>query len=535
MTIQFNYPWNGYSGIQTLADAEETRLVGLGVARYYTPYMDGGPSNPEANNLELDPTTGAMQIGGAAPTPAQRASVLAGIGADEYLARSPDTGLPSINDSVFSPLDLSGCQLWLDATQGPVTAAWETPTDGQAVTTWLDNSGNARHATVSSGSPVYLPTGGYGGGPGVTGKMVTPAFVSAGYGNAMTMFCVSKVGASLHSALKIKVSISTASCWHGNVGTTGVRDLTLAGITGLGTGLAGGETPARDGIDYFSVGVDKVRAVTDGFGKGIGCSISTDEFTGTGGSIAFTNGAVFVGGLTGTTNFDWPGAMSEVILYSRELTRAEVRQVLRYLSEKWRSVKMVVAPGNSLTSGNGSTGGATQILLSTGTNYPGQLQALLGSSAHVRTDAYPGRTTDQIISGTPAFSGTFADHSKAVHLVWELTNTLGATGSPLKAFESIKKACLMKSGNGAKVIVGTCLYRGDSGNDAKNAALTDQVNALVRARYTEFAHGIADFAADARLQDFTNATYFDADETHLKDAGYAVVASIAHAAVTPFL
>jgi hypothetical protein len=45
MTIQFNYPWNGMDGIKSLSGAEETRLVGLGVARYYTPFMDGGPSD----------------------------------------------------------------------------------------------------------------------------------------------------------------------------------------------------------------------------------------------------------------------------------------------------------------------------------------------------------------------------------------------------------------------------------------------------------------------------------------------------------
>ena len=46
MTIQFKYPWNGLDGIQTLAPAEETRLVGLGVARVYTPGMDGVSSVP---------------------------------------------------------------------------------------------------------------------------------------------------------------------------------------------------------------------------------------------------------------------------------------------------------------------------------------------------------------------------------------------------------------------------------------------------------------------------------------------------------
>ena len=78
MTIQFNYPWNGFSGIQTLATAEETRLVGLGVARYYTENMDGGPSHPEANNLEVGPT--GLRKGGAALTAGEMQAVRAGVG-----------------------------------------------------------------------------------------------------------------------------------------------------------------------------------------------------------------------------------------------------------------------------------------------------------------------------------------------------------------------------------------------------------------------------------------------------------------------
>lgn len=91
MTIQFNYAWNGYSGIQTLDTAEEARLVGLGIARYYTPYMDGGPSNPEANNLELDPTAGLL-LGGAAPNEQQRTAVRAGIGIVQTLTTGTTVG-----------------------------------------------------------------------------------------------------------------------------------------------------------------------------------------------------------------------------------------------------------------------------------------------------------------------------------------------------------------------------------------------------------------------------------------------------------
>jgi len=47
MTIQFLAQWNGYEeeAVHTLSGAEETRLVGLGVARYYRVGMDGSSTS----------------------------------------------------------------------------------------------------------------------------------------------------------------------------------------------------------------------------------------------------------------------------------------------------------------------------------------------------------------------------------------------------------------------------------------------------------------------------------------------------------
>lgn len=59
---------------------------------------------------------------------------------------------------INSPLDITGCKLWLDANQGlldqfgnPVTA------NGTSIGTWQDQSGNNNHVTSSSGtSPTYV-------------------------------------------------------------------------------------------------------------------------------------------------------------------------------------------------------------------------------------------------------------------------------------------------------------------------------------------------------------------------------------------
>jgi len=59
----------------------------------------------------------------------------------------------------FSPSDISGLQLWLDATTGlfdATSGGSEVTTDGSSVARWEDQSGNGRHATqtTSNNRPV---------------------------------------------------------------------------------------------------------------------------------------------------------------------------------------------------------------------------------------------------------------------------------------------------------------------------------------------------------------------------------------------
>ena len=57
--------------------------------------------------------------------------------------------------SIPIPLMLSGCQLWFDANDGPKDGSGNTPSSGGSITTWLDRSGNNRHAITGS-SPTYI-------------------------------------------------------------------------------------------------------------------------------------------------------------------------------------------------------------------------------------------------------------------------------------------------------------------------------------------------------------------------------------------
>ena len=66
MTIQLLQYYNGQApGIYSLAGAEETRLIGLGLARAYTPGMDG--QNPVFSNPEQLAIRGVVSAAGNPP------------------------------------------------------------------------------------------------------------------------------------------------------------------------------------------------------------------------------------------------------------------------------------------------------------------------------------------------------------------------------------------------------------------------------------------------------------------------------------
>jgi lysophospholipase L1-like esterase len=83
------------------------------------------------------------------------------------------------------------------------------------------------------------------------------------------------------------------------------------------------------------------------------------------------------------------------------------------------------------------------------------------------------------------------------------------------------------------VIVATMLPR----TDCTGSCETERVayNTLVTGGATANGYTVDDLAADSRLQNPNDTTYFAADKIHLNDSGYGVVASDAAAVITPKL
>ncbi len=120
-----------------------------------------------------------------------------------------------------------------------------------------------------------------------------------------------------------------------------------------------------------------------------------------------------------------------------------------------------------------------------------------------------------------------------VIVLWGGTNDMfnagqsaSTTYSSLKAFSEHERAL------GWKVIVGTTISR------ATEDYRKDVYNSMIRANWPEFADGIADFAANPNIGpngSYASTTWFQGDQTHLTDLGYALVGSIAQTAITNFV
>lgn len=182
-----------------------------------------------------------------------------------------------------------------------------------------------------------------------------------------------------------------------------------------------------------------------------------------------------------------------------------------------------------------------------GDKYPTQLAALSpwnSNGATVTNRATSGQTTAQMISGGACDmngSGTRGSASSEIDVllgsneniivVWEGTNDLYFNGNTTDAYNRLVTYCQDRQTAGWRVVILTILYRSFGGNTPagdSNAVYNgkiDTVNASIRSNWATFADAICDVAANANLDDPTDATYFF-DGTHLTGTGRGLIASL---------
>ena len=181
----------------------------------------------------------------------------------------------------------------------------------------------------------------------------------------------------------------------------------------------------------------------------------------------------------------------------------------------------VIFDGDSLTRGLGaSTPGGT---------YVSQVAPLLGPGWETRNLGIGGQMTMDVLADAATQIDSQFDASLNANVVclWIGSNDIWQQLPANETYARIVEYSEDRQAAGFKVVVGSVMPR----NLTPYAQTQRQeLNALLREHWQEFADGFADFAAEPRLQNYLDTDYF-ADKVHPTDAGYAIVAPIATAAI----
>ena len=197
----------------------------------------------------------------------------------------------------------------------------------------------------------------------------------------------------------------------------------------------------------------------------------------------------------------------------------------------------IICAGNSLTVGYHLDSPATQA-------YPAQLDTFYHDSNTVLNEGVNGITTEQM---EPLINSDITAHydstKKNVVIAWEIGNDIFWDGATAKAaVDSFVIYCNNVHAAGFKVYAVTLPYRNNyfmgypvtpGGDDS--TAYTEKiksVNTMLRNRWTTFASGLIDVAANKAFKQYS-AQYYLSDHVHLSAAGYTVVASLCKKTLTP--
>lgn len=235
------------------------------------------------------------------------------------------------------------------------------------------------------------------------------------------------------------------------------------------------------------------------------------------------------------------GGTAYAVFYNRQLTQAEVEQNYLAIRSELSSrgitlpsmTNVIAFDGDSQTWGTG--------IAAEGTDYPAQCIATLGNTYQYINN---GVTGQQLGSGgantingdaptyvDPAVSSGFT--GKKICVLWGGSNDIdaGVAAATVQGYiESYVSA--RKAAGFTHVVVLTMLDRAAFTAGERTAKNT--CNGTIRSRAATVGYTVADVAADGRIGDdgdYSDTTYFNADQVHLNGTGYGVVAGIVATAI----
>ena len=407
-------------------------------------------------------------------------------------------------------------ELWLKSDAGLYQDAEKTvPATANAdpVYVWSDQSGNGRDASAASDlARPTLATGARNGKPairfdGVNNLLTTTEFLDASYASALSCFAVvlsnpSTFHVYASNGLGKFYVVRTA-----NVVRYRHSDFVAKENANIIITKTAGFAEAVEGETY------------DGSARRIWQNNNYREYAQT--TNLALSGALTIGAYDdGSYKNDWD--ICELLIYKAGLTAAQVAKINLYLSSRWNiplCTRRLYFEGDSLTSG---------LYATAGNDYPSVVWRSLGSLSHdyVWNLGVSGSYIADIVDRAAlslAYGVTVG--ASNILVVWIGTNDIsgGMTGADL--YTAYASYCSARKAEGYTVICCTLLPRGNGSNEDDRAAF----NAAVVTNYETIGTALADIGASPIIGesgDQDNLTYYNADKTHLTDAGYAVVAAI---------
>jgi hypothetical protein len=226
------------------------------------------------------------------------------------------------NRAVFTPRQISGCQLWLDAADPNGNGT--VPTNGSSVSTWTDKSGNARNATAFTGTALYSNLG-----VNFTGSQSFLTPLSGIINNQTGFMILSYNSASLIDITGLKQDSD---------GTIGIQLVMESNIQKIrvwgGATLVSGATISQN--TRFMNGYQFVAGGAAGTSILYANGAQTAVSSGTGPTLSGTS-QYMVGAYSssGGTQELFQGVINEIVLFNVILTTAQRQQVEGYLAWKW--------------------------------------------------------------------------------------------------------------------------------------------------------------------------------------------------------
>ena len=236
------------------------------------------------------------------------------------------------NTSFFSPTQIAGCALWLDAAD-----ANSITQSGGNVSVWNDKSGNGRNAVPSTGSGGSYPSNSINGlatvGMTTTGNMYAPVPAQT-FPTELSAFVVfMKTGTNTKDTVIYRSPLvnsdTTCSPFLAYSSTRVIGNgTTFAYSGGVASNVFGNVVPTLYNFNISSNANTTWNEWINGTGFTYNLVSGTPGYND-------TSTRVWLGAGTNVANPTMAGVIAEVIMYNRNPSTAQRQQIEGYIAWKW--------------------------------------------------------------------------------------------------------------------------------------------------------------------------------------------------------